>query len=319
MTRVAPGGELLALWGVRGDPSAGEVTIWDLRAAPKQLHRLAGTHGATGVWFTPDRKGVVVAGPRGSLTLFDLGSGSPARWRGDVTFVTGDTVPRQPNSTNGQLLPILVEDARETLDRSTAPDVASWLAFSPDGARVAVAFESGRLELRDARSGARLPNFPGHEPWTDQDVWEASLLTRRLGLRWEPEWPKPPPDVNPLDHLAALDHVLPDSALEPLSRLHLRLLRNTISARRGATFKAKTLVDGFAGASWYKQSPTYTDALLTPADRTNILAIQRREATLGGPLTEAEALKHTGFAIYSGMHDWRLISQPPEAERTGVW
>jgi hypothetical protein len=125
--------------------------------------------------------------------------------------------------------------------------------------------------------------------------------------------------VNPLDHLAALDHVLPESALEPLSRLDLRLLRNVISARRGATFKARTLTDSLSGATWYEPDPAYTAARLTAVDRANLRAIQRREAALGGPLTEAEAQKHLQFAIYSGMHDWQLLPQPLDPERTGRW
>ena len=173
--------------------------------------------------------------------------------------------------------------------------------------------------MRDLRSGARISDFRGHEPWSDEELWEASLLARRLGLKLEEDWPKPPRDLNPLDHLAALDRPLPESALEPLSRLDLRLLRNTIAARRGATFKAKTLTDVFSRAPWYKPNPAYTDALLSAVDRANILAIRRREGVLGGPLVEAEAVKHIEFRIYDGMHGWRLIPQPPEPERTGSW
>jgi hypothetical protein len=212
-----------------------------------------------------------------------------------------------------------VEDAHETLDRSSGPDLPSAVTFSPNGTRVAIAFESGLLEMRDARTGARFADFRGHEPWSDEETWEASLLARHLGAQLEPEWPKPPQAVNPLDHLASLDHLLPESAVEPLSRLELRLLRNAIAARRGASFKAKTLVDSFAGASWYKPNPAYTSALLIAVDRANVRAIQRREAARGGPLTEAEALKHTEFARYSGMHDWQLLPQPLEPERTGSW
>jgi hypothetical protein len=135
----------------------------------------------------------------------------------------------------------------------------------------------------------------------------------------ESHWPDRPGALNPLNHLAALAQPLAESAIERLSRLDLRLLRSTIAARRGATFKAPTLKGTFTQVSWYQPNPTYTPALLTPVDRANIRAITRREALLGGPLTEAEAVKHTEFAVYAGMYDWRLLPPTPDPERFGRW
>jgi hypothetical protein len=313
MTRLAPGGELAAVWNI-GAP-ARHVTLFDLRGTPKELTRLTGARGVTNAWFTPDGRKLLVSASGGALTLHDLRDGSRSSWRNDREFVR----PGTPTREDGQNWPTLVEDARERLDRDPAADLASAITFSPDGKRAAIAFDGGYLEMRDLRSGARIPAFHGHEPWSDEELWEASLLARRLGLKLEEDWPKPPRDLSPLDHLAALDRPLPESSLEPLSRLDLRLLRNTIAARRGATFKAKTLTDVFSQAPWYKPNLAYTDALLTAADRANILAIRRREVVLGGPLVEAEAAKHTEFRIYEGMHGWRLIPQPLEPERTGSW
>jgi hypothetical protein len=313
MTRLSPGGELAAVWNIGGP--ARHVTIFDLRSTPKALTQLTGTHGVTNAWFTPDGRKLLVSGSGGALTLHDLRDGSRSSWRNDREFVR----PGSPMRENGQNWPTLEEDARERLDRDTAADLASAVTFSPDGKRAAIAFDGGYLEMRELRSGARVSDFRGHEPWSDEELWEASLLARRLGLRLEEDWPKPPRDLNPLDHLAALDRPPPESSLELLSRLDLRLLRNTIAARRGATFKAKTLTDVFSQVPWYKPNPAYTDALLTAVDRANILAIRRREVVLGGPLVEAEALKHTEFKVYEGMHGWRLIPQPAEPERTGSW
>ena len=310
---IAPGGELLALWGTPGVSAAREVTVWDLRGVPKQLTRLAGTGGATNAWFTPDHRKLLVAGARGALTLFDIQSGARTSVRDDTTFGYPSTVP------TGQLLPSLVEDAPGELDRPSEPDLATGVAFSPDGSRVAIAYASGGLEMRDLSSGARLPDFRGHDRWSEHELWEASLLARRLGLKLDEDWPSTPAALNPLDHLAALDQPLPASALDPLSRLDLRLLRNTIAARHGAVFKAKTLTDAFAQASWYQPNPAYTTALLNVVDRANIRAVTRREAALGGPLTEAEAVKHTEFAINAGMYDWKLLPRPPEPERFGRW
>lgn len=88
----------------------------------------------------------------------------------------------------------------------------------------------------------------------------------------------------------SLDRLLPLKDLRQLSLRDLRLLRNTIYARRGRTFKSVVIRDHFLGMSWYKPRPDYDDKLLSRNDVRNIGLIKTVENELGGPLTDEDWL-----------------------------
>lgn len=84
----------------------------------------------------------------------------------------------------------------------------------------------------------------------------------------------------------SLDRLLTPKELRKLSLRDLRILRNTIYARKGRTFKSSILSDHFAGLSWYRARPDYSDRLLSPTDVRNIALIKSVERQLGGPLDD---------------------------------
>jgi hypothetical protein len=89
---------------------------------------------------------------------------------------------------------------------------------------------------------------------------------------------------------ASLDRVLSVAELRQLSLRDLRLLRNTIYARRGRPFKSKVLQSHFSAMSWYRKDPSYTDARLTANDKRNIDLIRAVEDEFGGPLKDEDWL-----------------------------
>jgi hypothetical protein len=89
---------------------------------------------------------------------------------------------------------------------------------------------------------------------------------------------------------SSLDRQLTLAELRQLSLRDLRLLRNTIYAKRGRTFKSEILRDHFSGMDWYKAREDYSDKLLTLVDQRNIAAIRTIENELGGPLTDEDWL-----------------------------
>ncbi|MBU8894370.1 YARHG domain-containing protein [Corallococcus sp. M34] len=88
----------------------------------------------------------------------------------------------------------------------------------------------------------------------------------------------------------SLERVLSVNELRQLSLRDLRLLRNTIYARRGRPFKSKVLQAHFAQLGWYKLDPTYTDARLTENDQRNVNLIRSVENEFGGPLKDEDWL-----------------------------
>lgn len=89
---------------------------------------------------------------------------------------------------------------------------------------------------------------------------------------------------------ASLDRVLSVQELRQLSLRDLRLLRNTLYARRGRPFKSKILQAHFKAMSWYQEDPSYTDARLTENDKRNIALIRSVEDEFGGPLKDEDWL-----------------------------
>jgi hypothetical protein len=88
----------------------------------------------------------------------------------------------------------------------------------------------------------------------------------------------------------SLDRQLTLAELRQLSLRDLRLLRNTIYARRGRPFKSEILRDHFSGMSWYKVNEAYSDKVLSAADVRNIQLIKSVENEFGGPLSDEDWL-----------------------------
>ena len=86
----------------------------------------------------------------------------------------------------------------------------------------------------------------------------------------------------------SLDTVLSVKDLRQLSLRDLRLLRNTLFARRGRPFKSELLREHFSQMPWYKPDPAYTDARLTKTDKINIELIRQVEEEFGGALKDQD-------------------------------
>lgn len=116
-----------------------------------------------------------------------------------------------------------------------------------------------------------------------EDAVELSLLSQRLGelVGTETEG-----EASPLEDPSRLDKILKVEDLSTLSRRDLRILRNTVYARRGRPFDSKVVQGYFATATWYKPDRGYDDSRLTETDRKNIAVIRSVETSLGGPLHE---------------------------------
>ena len=92
------------------------------------------------------------------------------------------------------------------------------------------------------------------------------------------------------DKAGGLEQPLDVKALRQLSLRDLRLLRNTIYAKRGRPFKSQIVREHFEGMSWYKVDPTYSDDKLNAVDNRNIALIKSVENEFGGPLKDEDYL-----------------------------
>ncbi len=119
---------------------------------------------------------------------------------------------------------------------------------------------------------------------TPDDAVELSLLSQRLGVYVGGEGVGA--DPSPLEDPSRLDALLRVEELSALSRRDLRILRNTIYARRGRDFDSKVVRSYFSGAAWYKPRADFHEGLLTEIDRKNVTMIAGVEDSLGGPLHE---------------------------------
>ena len=75
-----------------------------------------------------------------------------------------------------------------------------------------------------------------------------------------------------------LDSKLIAEDLRDLDKAQLRLMRNTVYARHGRTFKSVDLQSLWECYTWYKKNPNNSDSLLTDIDKYNIKLIQKYEA-----------------------------------------
>ena len=112
-----------------------------------------------------------------------------------------------------------------------------------------------------------------------EDKIELSLLSQRLGRFVGGE----AATSNPLEDISRLDKLLSVGDLATLSKRDLRILRNSIYARRGRAFESKVVRGYFETASWYKPRADYNDGMLSEIDTKNIAIVRSVEQSLGGP------------------------------------
>ncbi len=113
---------------------------------------------------------------------------------------------------------------------------------------------------------------------TPEEEVEARLLSVRLGQWVGPG--APPADLTPLEDPRQLEQVVTLKQLEDLSPRDLKLLRETVRARRGFSFDDPDLAGHFRTASWYRPAPK---PALSRLDRANIRIIESVLATLHQP------------------------------------
>ncbi|MBL8955956.1 MAG: YARHG domain-containing protein [Myxococcaceae bacterium] len=119
---------------------------------------------------------------------------------------------------------------------------------------------------------------------TPEDEIELRLLSVRLG-GWAGEGAAPA-DLNALEDPTKLDKLLKLSDLDDYSPRDLKLLRNTVFARRGRPFKTPLVQGHFKTVAWYKADAEYKDARLTAIDKKNVQLILSLENKLRPPKDE---------------------------------
>ncbi len=125
------------------------------------------------------------------------------------------------------------------------------------------------------------PAEPQMDKLTPEDRIELGLLSRAMG-----DFAVDDGQRNQLS--TSLDTVLSVKELRQLSLRDLRLLRNTLFARRGRPFKSEMLQEHFAHMPWYKADPAYSDERLTKTDKLNIELIRQVEDEFGGALQDKD-------------------------------
>lgn len=116
------------------------------------------------------------------------------------------------------------------------------------------------------------------KPPAADDLIELRLLSVRLG-GWAGEG-EPPTDLTPLENPQRLDRLLKLTDLDGLSPRDLKLLRNTIFARKGRPFETPLVKGHFKTVQWYAPNAKYADALLSDVDKKNVKLIQSLEREL---------------------------------------
>jgi len=177
-------------------------------------------------------------------------------------------------------LPAIDESKLTPLDRRNAEAIAKYDAsLSRD--QVKFMLQNVMAEIRASGS-------------TPEDRIELRLLSARLGT-WVGPSDTPADERSPLEDPTVLDKQLSLDQLKDLSRRDLRILRNTIYARRGRPFRSDLLRAYFEATEWYKADPGYTEARLNAVDDRNIKVIRSVEDELGGPLTDREHQTEDGW------------------------
>lgn len=260
---VAPDGERAFVWGPFGDQQkywgvvADRASRWALRYLPRSLLDFPLT-SATTATFSPDGTLLLAASVQGGVGWWDAASGRQLWSRPDR-----DTAVR----------------------RISRPQAA----FTADSTRVLTVGYADTLSLIDAKSGAEtILRFSPAEPWDGEaERLEQTLLARARGSAVTGT-NLPDEEISLLDDPALFDQLITAEDIGSLSRADLRLVRNTIYARRGRPFSARSIQRWLEGQAWYHADPTYSDARLTSIDRANLQTIGRVEAKNRGPMTESQ-------------------------------
>ncbi|HEX8437565.1 YARHG domain-containing protein [Archangium sp.] len=134
-----------------------------------------------------------------------------------------------------------------------------------------------KVTKRDAQ-GSGTPDLDALSP---EDRIELGLISRAMGEFAVDEGQR-------TQAANSLDEVLKVKDLRQLSLRDLRLLRNTIYARRGRPFKSPLLQEHFQHMPWYKADKGYSDARLTATDKRNIALITQVEKEFGGALKDQD-------------------------------
>jgi YARHG domain len=181
----------------------------------------------------------------------------------------------------------LDEKTLSALDRQNAAAIAKY----------ELALPRAELKRRKTALEAKVPKDDSGEDLSfstlpAEEFLELTLLAQTLGEE-APDYMYEAANPNgvrtTIVEADMLDNVLTVNALKDLSKRDLRILRNTVYARRGRVFKTETMRDYFSRMEWYHPDPKYTDARLTATDLRNIKLIRSVEDSLGGPQSEAEA------------------------------
>jgi hypothetical protein len=177
-------------------------------------------------------------------------------------------------------LPSIDESKLTPLDRRNAEAISKYDA--------SLSRDQVKLMLQNVMADIRASGS------TPEDRIELRLLSARLGT-WVGPSDTPADERSPLEDPTILDKQLSVDQLKDLSRRDLRLLRNTIYARRGRPFRSDLLRAYFEATEWYKADPGYTEARLNAVDNRNIRVIRSVEDQLGGPLTDREHQTEDGW------------------------
>ncbi len=143
----------------------------------------------------------------------------------------------------------------------------------------------GRDALLDRAKAVR--ERVGGGPADAEDLLELRLLSTRLG-EWQGGDLVPRAERTALEDPSKLDEPIPADTLPNMSLRDLRLLRNTIYARRHRPFVSPSLKAYFAPMAWYQADPKYSDARLTEIDQKNIKLLRTTEDARGGPWNEMD-------------------------------
>jgi hypothetical protein len=200
---------------------------------------------------------------------------SAGKWWGDM--------PSYTDEDGKQVFACGLEDYKGKLRDDRGVPLVPWLGE----------FNQAREKSRDCRHHLKELTGDGHrrevntpsEPdlgkLSAEDRIELGLISRAMGEFAVDHWQRE-------QLTTSLDAVLPVTELRQLSLRDLRLLRNTIFARRGRPFKSKVLQKHFEHMPWYTPDKSYTDARLTANDKRNIELIRSVEEEFGGALKDSD-------------------------------
>jgi YARHG domain len=171
---------------------------------------------------------------------------------------------RTTSTRNPDPLPAIDESKLSPIDHQNAEAIAKYDA------------SLSRVQLRSMlQDGMGSIRASGAAP---EDKIELRLLSARLG-KWFGPSDTPSEERSPLEDPSVLDMQLSMDQLKDLSRRDLRLLRNTVYARRGRPFRSDLLRAYFEATEWYKADTSYTEARLTSGQPQYQGDSQRRGST----------------------------------------